>query len=113
MCLILIALDQHPALPLIVAANRDVLHKIGVTGGNHEYYANGILVSNCHAQIYQRIALSRQLGASMGIGFVEPLTKEKPKADYINSEGKLVTDLSEQIEEALSGDNISTDWRYS
>ena len=80
--------------------------------GNHEYYANGILVSNCHAQIYQRIALSRQLGASMGIGFVEPLTKEKPKADYINSEGKLVTDLSEQIEEALSGDNISTDWRY-
>ena len=66
-----------------------------------------------HATCYMRIALSRQLGSSMGTGFVEPLTGGgKPKSDIINSEGQLVMDLSEQVEEALSGDNKGADWKY-
>lgn len=66
-----------------------------------------------HAHAYMRIALSRQLGVNLGVGFIEPLTKEQSKADYVDIDGKLHTDLAEKVEEALSGEGeISVDWRY-
>lgn len=63
------------------------------------------------ATAYMRIALSRQLGASMGMDFAEPLTRAKPRADYVDSEGKLHTDLSESIKMAMDGES-EVDWKY-
>jgi len=51
-----------------------------------------------------RIALSRQLGRGLGMDFAEPLlTKDKKKADYVDEQGQLTFDLSEQIQEAMDG----------
>lgn len=64
-----------------------------------------------HATVYMRIALSRILGGTIGMDFVEPLTKPQRKLDYVVN-GKLHTDLGEKIEEALEGDLTAPDWRY-
>lgn len=57
----------------------------------------------CHATIYMRIALSRQIGRGFGMGFAEPnnLTKPAKIADHVDSAGMMTFDLSEQIQEAL------------
>jgi len=56
----------------------------------------------CHATIYMRIALSKQLGRGFNMGFAEPnLTKHKQQADYVNRDGQMTFDLSEQIQEAM------------
>lgn len=65
-----------------------------------------------HAHAYMRIALSRLLGTSMGTEFAEPLTKDKAKADYVDSDGLLHTDLGESISQALEGTGGGGDWRY-
>ncbi len=65
-----------------------------------------------HATVYMRIALSRILGGTIGVDFVEPLTKRERKLDYVVN-GKLHTDLGDKIEEALSGDLESPDWKYN
>lgn len=58
-----------------------------------------------HATAYMRIALSRQLGRGLGMDFAEPLlTKDKKKADYVDEQGQLTFDLSEQIQEAMERD---------
>lgn len=54
-----------------------------------------------HAHIYQRIALSRQLGRGFGMGYAEPQAIRQKKTDLITPEGQLVFDLREQIEEAM------------
>lgn len=64
------------------------------------------------ATAYMRIALSKQLGATMGTDFAEPLTRDKPKADYVDREGMLHTNLSEGIEMAMEGE-AGGDWKYS
>jgi hypothetical protein len=66
-----------------------------------------------HAHCYMRIALSRQLGGTMGTEFVEPLTKDNPKADYVDSTGQLHTNFSDKVKQALDGDVDNTDWKYS
>lgn len=58
----------------------------------------------CHAHIYQRIALSKQLGRGLGMDFAEPLTQKAKKTDYVDSQGQLTFDLSEQIQEAMERD---------
>lgn len=62
------------------------------------------------ATVYMRIALSKQLGATMGMDFAEPLTRDKPKADYVEN-GTLHTNLSDSIEMAMEGET-QNDWRY-
>lgn len=62
------------------------------------------------ATAYMRIALSKQLGASMGMDFAEPLTKAKARTDYV-TDGKLHTDLSESIERAMTGETEKS-WEY-
>ena len=37
----------------------------------------------------------------MGTDFVEPLTLAKPKADYVDSDGLLHTDINDRIKEAF------------
>jgi hypothetical protein len=66
-----------------------------------------------HAHIYMRIALSKQLGTSLGMDFAEPLTgKTKRKADFIDETGMLHLDLNSQIDDALDGSSIiGGDWR--
>lgn len=73
------------------------------TGNDHYAFATA----------YMRVALSRQLGAALGVDFIEPLEKTKPRTDYVDSEGQLYFDLSEQIETAVEGNIDSGDWRYS
>lgn len=63
------------------------------------------------ATAYFRLGLSRVIGSSGTTDFADPLTKEQPKADYVNKDGNLVTDL--RIEEALNGTTSSDDWRHS
>jgi len=70
------------------------------TGNDHYAFATA----------YMRIALSKQLGGSMGTDFAEPLTKQKKRTDYVDMDGKLHTDFSEQIEMAMDGD--TQDWLY-
>lgn len=54
-----------------------------------------------HATAYMRMALSRQLGRGLGMDFAEPASAKVKKSDYVDSEGQLVFDLSEQIQEAM------------
>lgn len=65
-----------------------------------------------HASIYMRIALSRVLGGTIGMDFVEPETKPERKVGYV-VKGSLHTDLGDKIEEALDGDVTGIDWKYS
>lgn len=65
-----------------------------------------------HATIYMRIALSRILGGTIGVDFVEPTAKKESKVGYV-VDGKLHTDLGDRIEEALEGDLNSADWKYT
>lgn len=62
------------------------------------------------ATAYFRLGLDRTLGSMGGTDFADPLTKEQPKADYVNKEGRLVTDL--RIEEAYAAQN-EPDWKHS
>lgn len=66
-----------------------------------------------HATNYMRIALSRVLGGTIGMDFVEPGKKEELKIGYVDNRGRLHTDLGEKIEEALNGDIEVIDWRHS
>lgn len=68
-----------------------------------------------HATGYMRIALSRVMGGSFGSEFIEPkgATKEVVKTDYVDSYGRLHTNLGEQIERSLSGVATTADWRYN
>lgn len=67
-----------------------------------------------HAHAYMRIALSRQLGANMGVGFAEPLGPSPGgTADYVDSEGNLHTDIQARIEAAFeNAGSGGDDWRY-
>jgi DNA-directed RNA polymerase subunit RPC12/RpoP len=65
------------------------------------------------ATLYFRVGLSKMLGGSPQMGFAEPLTKEKQKADYITNDGRLLTDMNEKVQQALDGTAQSEDWRYS
>lgn len=67
-----------------------------------------------HAHAYMRIALGKQLGGNMGTDFVEPtLTRATHKADYVDTDGRLHTDIGEKVAQALEGEVEQTDWRYT
>ncbi len=67
-----------------------------------------------HAHAYMRVALGKLLGGSTGTDFVEPtLGREKSKADWVDSDGRLHTDLSEKIAQALEGSGDESDWKYT
>ncbi len=66
-----------------------------------------------HATVYMRIALSRILGGTIGVDFIEPNAQEKPKVGYADARGRLHTDIGEKIEEALSGDSELIDWKHA
>lgn len=61
---------------------------------------------------YMRIGLSLMLSSGASNEFAELLTNEQPKADYIDSDGQLKTDLHSKVEDALSGNTESNDWKY-
>lgn len=65
-----------------------------------------------HATIYMRVALSRILGGTIGMDFVEPSVQEEFRMGYVVN-GKLHTDLGEKIEQALDNDIEAVDWRYT
>lgn len=55
----------------------------------------------CHATIYMRIALSRQLGRGFGMDFAEPNTSFPKPTGGIVRDGAMTFDLSAQIKEAM------------
>lgn len=64
------------------------------------------------ATLYFRVGLSKMLGGSPDMGFAEPLTKDKQKADYVTNDGRLMTDMNEKVQQALDGTVHSDDWKY-
>lgn len=61
---------------------------------------------------YYRVGLSRMMGVSGMNEFAELLTSETQKADYVDEQGQLHTDIGSKVEEALVNDPTSKDWRY-
>lgn len=62
---------------------------------------------------YFRVGLSRMMGTGNTTEFAELLTNSQAKADYVDTQGELHTDIGEKIEEALDGNTEPNDWRYS
>lgn len=68
-----------------------------------------------HAHAYMRVALGKQLGGSLGSSFIEPTSPNREaRSDYVDSDGRLHTDIGEKVSQALSGEGTSSDdWKYS
>jgi hypothetical protein len=72
---------------------------------NHEYFANNILVSNCHATAYYLIASGRS--GIEGAVFMERRFKGR-ESYFVDSSGKIPAISIEEI----ANEKPKADWRY-
>ena len=92
-------------IPIIGSVTKEKVYNFEVEDA-HEYFANGVLVSNCLATVYWRIGISR---FSSGGTITMPTEEVKPNSYMLNPDGSVDFDPKKMFD--FEDEQEEDDWR--